>query len=145
MHIKDHVDSITAVLVLANGTVPRVTVGTEHALSTLSAIFPESLGGNAAFIFTNVSSPLYWNFPVDALPEVFSNAPRFLLDNPTSLQRRYLELENHPNTMSRMAGFREEIKASEQAALRMLVDVFDWLDRLDRPKTQNKAKKVRRI
>ena len=143
-HIKDHIDSITAVLVLVNGTVPRVTVGTEHALSTLSAIFPESLGSNAAFIFTNVSSPLHCNFPVGALPEVFSNAPRFLLDNPTSLQRRYLKLENLPNTTSQMAGFREEIKASEQPALEMLVDVFDWLDGLDRPKIQNKAKMLLR-
>ena len=123
---------------------PRVTVGTDYALSTLSAIFPESLGGNAALIFTNVSNPLHWNFSVDALPEVFSNAPQFLLDNPISLQRKYLELENRPNTTSQMAEFREEIKASEQPALEMLVEVFDWLDGLDRPKIQNKAKKLLR-
>ena len=53
-----------------NGTVPRITVGTDYALSTLSTIFTKSLAGNIAFMFTNVLSPLHWNFSEDTIPEV---------------------------------------------------------------------------
>ena len=36
--IQNHIDSVTAVLILANGSVPRITVGTDYALSALSAL-----------------------------------------------------------------------------------------------------------
>jgi len=66
-----HIDSITAALVLANGTVPRITLGTDYALSTLFSIFPKTLANNIGFIFTNVSSPLHWNFSgITSLVEV---------------------------------------------------------------------------
>jgi hypothetical protein len=125
--IKRHIDSVTAVLVLANGTVPRVTVGTDYALSTLSAIFPRAPFKNVAFLLTNTSSPLYQNFSEDILPEAFKDAPRFLLNNPIALQRKYLELQDDPNMRSQRTHFRQVVKASEQRALEMLVDVFDWL------------------
>ena len=43
---KNQIDFVSVVLVLANGTLPRVTVGTDYALSTLSAIFPNTLTNN---------------------------------------------------------------------------------------------------
>ena len=129
--VKENIDSVTAVLVLANGTVPRVNVGTNQALSTLSAIFPRTPSKNVAFVLTNTSNPLYRNFSKDTLPEAFKNAPQFLLNNPAALQKRYIELMGEPNTRSKRPYFREEVKASEQAALEMLVDLFDWLDRLE--------------
>ena len=72
--IKKHIDSVPAILVLANGTVPRVTVGTDYALSTLSAIFPETLASRVAFLFTNVTSPLHWNFSRDTVPDILKDA-----------------------------------------------------------------------
>jgi hypothetical protein len=131
--IKKHIDTITAVLILANGTVPRVTVGTDYALSILPATFPITLFNNAAFLLTNTSSALYQNLSRDILPEVCKGAPQFLLNDPIALQRRYLELEDNggPNTRGQMARFREMVKASEQNALEMLVDLFDWLDGLE--------------
>jgi hypothetical protein len=71
--IKKHVGAVNAILVLANGTVPRVTVGTESALSTLASIFP-NLPSNIAFIFTNVSSLLYLNFSGDTIPDILKDA-----------------------------------------------------------------------
>ena len=138
-HIKDHIDTITAVLILANGTVPRVTASTEFALSTLSAISPRILSKNTAFLLTNTSNPLYQNLSGDILPEVCKDVPQFLLNNPIALQRRHLELKNKggPNTSGQTTGFREVVKSSEQDALEMLVGLFDWLDGLDPPKTQN--------
>ena len=129
--IKKHIDSVTAVLILANGVVPRVTVGTDYALSTLSAIFPKSLANNIAFMFTNVSSPLHWNFSGDTVPDILKDAPQFLFNNPVALQRKYLKLERDPNMRKRRADFRKAVKGSEQNALEMLVDLFDWLDSLE--------------
>ena len=133
--IKKHIDSVTAVLVLANGTVPRITVGTDYALSTLSAMFPKTLANNIAFVFTNVSSPLHWNFSKDAVPEVLKDAPQFLLNNPIALQKKYLKLKNDPNTRKVRADFHKAVKASEQEALETLVELFDWLDGLEQQST----------
>jgi hypothetical protein len=50
--IEKHIDSVTVVLILANGTAQRLTVSIDYALSTLAAMFPNSLAGNIAFVFT---------------------------------------------------------------------------------------------
>jgi hypothetical protein len=129
--VKKHTNSVTAVLVLANGTVPRVnSVGTNYDLSTLSSISPRTPSKNVAFLLTNTSGPLYQNFSRDILPECFKDAPHFLLNNPIALQRRYLKLEDEPSMRSHRTHFREAVKAGEQDALEMLVELFDWLDRL---------------
>jgi hypothetical protein len=137
--VEKHTNSISAVIILANGTVPRVTLGADYALSILSAISPGILAKNAAFLLTNTSNPLYQNLSGDILPEVCKDAPQFLLNNPIALQRRYLKLKNDggPHTRGQMTHFREMVKASEQDALGVLVGLFDWLDGLDRPKTPN--------
>ena len=129
--IKDNIDFVNAVLILANGTVPRVTVGTDYSLSTLSAIFPKTLAGNIAFMFTNVPSPLAWNFSQDIVPEVLIDAPRFILDNPVALQKKYVELRGDPSVKNGRAELRRAVKAGEQKALEMLVRLFDWLDGLE--------------
>ena len=129
--IKNHLDSVTAVLILANGTVPRVTVGTDYALSTLSSIFPKSLASNTAFMFTNVLSPLHWNFSGDSIPDDLKDAPYFLLNNPVALQRKYFKLKDDPNMKKTKVDLRKAVKASEQNAMGMMVELFDWLDGLE--------------
>ena len=129
--IKTHVDSLTAVLVLVNGTVPSVSVGTDAALSMLSAIFPNAVANNLAFLYTNVTSSVYLNFPQYTLPGFLKDAPYFILDNPIALQKKYLEIKDVPAMKMRMADFHEVVKTSEQSALEMLVDLFDRLDSLE--------------
>ena len=124
--IKKHIDSVTAVLVLANGTVPRVTVGTDYALTTLSAIFPRTLASNVAFIFTNVSSPLHGNSPQDNIPELVKHVPQFLLDSPIVLQKRYPDRDEKKVRVE----MRNDAKIGEQRALEMLEKLFDWMDGL---------------
>jgi len=126
--IKKDIDSVTAVLILANGTIERITVGTDYALSALSAIFPKSLAENIAFMFTNVPSPLAWNFSQDTVPRVLKDARQFLLDNPVALQKKYLKLKDQPNMRKVEKDMRSHLRAGEQRALEMLVDLFDWLD-----------------
>jgi len=128
--IQKHIDSVTAVLILANGTVPRITVGTDYALSTLSAIFPKSLAGNIAFMFTNVASPLSWNFSEESIPDVLRSAGKFLFDNPVALQKKYISLTDDLKKKKATASMRKSVEASEENALEVLVELFDWLDGL---------------
>lgn len=129
--IKEHIDSITAILILANGTVPRVTVGTDYALSTLSSMFPKSMAHSVSFMFTNVLSPLHWNFSLETVPSNLRGAPQFLLNNPIALQRKYLKLKDDPKMKKGRAALRNDVKAGEQNALQTLVELFDWLDGLE--------------
>ena len=128
--IQKHINSVTAVLILANGTVPRITVGTDYALSTLSAIFPKSLADNIAFVFTNVPSPLSWNFSEDTIPDSLRDAEQFLLDNPVALQKKYLVLKGDLNKKKTRMVMRKAVLAGEERALEMVVKLFDWLDGL---------------
>ena len=133
--IEKHVGSITAVLVLANGTLPRITVGTYDALSALLAILPVTLSNNIAFVLTNVSNPLYQNSPGDTVPDILKNAPQFPLDNPIPLQKKYLQLKDVPDMKQWRTEMRKMVKTGEGMALEMLVDLFDWLDGLGKHQT----------
>ena len=129
--IEENIDTITAVLVLANGTVPCAT----YAFSTLSTSLPKALAGKIAFVFTHVSSPLYQNLSEDTIPEALKGAPKFLLDNSVPLQRKYLKHKYDPKIRNRRTEMREMLKSSEEEALEMLVNLFDWLDSLERQPT----------
>lgn len=129
--IKRHTESVTAVLVLANGTVPRSTVGIDYTLSILSTIFPKPLTNNTAFTITNISSSLSWNFCQDTIPATLEHAPQFPIDNPVSLQRKYLKIKGDPEMSSMRTGMRGEVKAAEQGAMEVMVNLFDWLDGLE--------------
>ena len=122
--IQEYIGSVTAVVVVINGTVPR---GAGGALSSLSVISPQVPANKFAFMFTNISSPLAWNFCWDAIPVVLKDARRFLLDNPVPLQRKYIELKNDANMKTMKTGLRKEVKAGEQEALGTLASLFDWL------------------
>jgi len=128
--IQKHLDSFTAVLIFADGTVPRLTVRTDYALSTLSAIFPKSLAENIAFVFTSVPSLLSLNFSEDSIPEVLIGAERFFLDNPVALQQKYLARKG-PQDKKKLRDWRRLTLAGEQNALEVLVELFDWLDGLE--------------
>jgi hypothetical protein len=100
-------------------------------LSTLSAVLPKPLANNAAFMFTNISNPLSWNFSQATIPDILKSAPQFRIDNPVSLQRKYLKIRDDPETRTTRAEMRREVKAAGQDALETLVNLFDWLDGLE--------------
>jgi len=129
--IQNHIDSVSAVLILANGSVPRITAGMDYALSALSALFPKSLAKNIAFIFTNSPTYLSLNVSKDAIPEILKDAPQFLLDNPIALQKKFLESKNDPDKKKGRKEMHKAVKSAEQRAMEMLVELFDWLDSLE--------------
>lgn len=129
--INEHIDSATAVIVVANGTVPGVTLATSSALSTLSTILAKVPTRNIAVMLTNVSSPLYQNFAPNVLPAVLQDAPQFRLNNPVALQKKYLERKDVPKVKKRGAKLCNAVETDEQAAMDMVVELFDWLDGLE--------------
>ncbi len=130
--IKEHIASVNAVLILVNGTVPRITVGTNYALSALSALFPKTLVNNIAFLFSNTPTLLALNVSKDAIPSALTGAPRFLLDNPIALKKRCLEFKD---VWDKNGKGRKEMErlvhSAERRALKTLVALFDWLDNLE--------------
>jgi hypothetical protein len=125
--IENYIDSISAVLILADGIVPRITVETGYTFSVLSTIFPKTLTNNIAIMFTNVQNPQYWKFSHETDLGVLRDAPLFLINNPIALQNRFKDDRD----------MRIMVKASEQRALEMLARLFGWLDGLEpRPATE---------
>jgi hypothetical protein len=118
------------VLILANGTQPRLSVSTEYALTTLTSIFPKSLAGNISLVFTMCSDPLSINFTDDAVPSSLKTAPQFYMNNPLSLLHKYREMKAKGQRKRQLDTARARIDASEAAALQTMVDFFDWLDDL---------------
>jgi hypothetical protein len=57
--IQKHIGSANAVLILANGAVPRSTVGSDCALCTLSAIFPTLLSYSSTFQVPSLGTSLW--------------------------------------------------------------------------------------
>ena len=130
IEIQNHLNVVSAVLILANGSIPRISVSMDYVLSTLPALFPKSLASNIAFLFSNVPNRISLNFPDDAIPEALKHAPRFLLDNLIALQKQYLKQRGHMNKREAKQT-RELVKRTEQDALKMLVEIFDWLGGLE--------------
>jgi len=88
------------------------------------------MAANIGFLFTNVSSPLHFNFSGDTIPDVLKCGPQFLLNNPRAPEA-VPQTQNDPNMKTRRVGFRKLVKVEEEDALEILVDLFDWLDGLE--------------
>lgn len=133
--IQNNITTVDAVLILANGTVPRLGVATDYALSTLSSMFPITLDRNIGFLFTNVSSPLSWNFDEESLPEALRDNALYLLDNPVAMQDKYVREKQKMESKGKvnqniLRTLRESVEEGHKKALSELVRIFDWLDTL---------------
>ncbi|PCH39420.1 hypothetical protein WOLCODRAFT_38711, partial [Wolfiporia cocos MD-104 SS10] len=139
--IQSKITAINAVIILANGTVPRLGVATDYTLSTLSSMFPTSLANNISFLFTNVSSPLNWNFEVESLPDVLRNNPVYLLDNPVAMQEKYVKEKQKGKAegkvnKSLIRSLKKTVEEGHKKALGELVKIFDWIDTLSAQPTR---------
>jgi len=130
--IQQHITTINAVLILANGTLARFGVATDYALTTLSSIFPRTLADNIGLMLTNVSDPLNCNFEESSLPDVLRNVDLYLLDNPVAIQKKFLEQKAKRTLPLAKAVQKMErrVQESEEIALETLTEMFDWLDGL---------------
>ncbi|PFH47861.1 hypothetical protein AMATHDRAFT_76995 [Amanita thiersii Skay4041] len=138
--IQNNIATINGVIILANGTLPRLGAATDYALSTLSGIFPHSLVHNIGLLFTNVSSPLSWNFDQNSLPDALrNNDNQFLIDNPLAMWKRLRELNGNGHSIPRniLVQMEDTVMDGHRKALNVLGQLFDWLDRLEPQPTQD--------
>jgi hypothetical protein len=112
-YIEQHVDSVSAVLILIDHLSLGPPFSTSYMWSVLSTILPKTLVNNTALIFTNYEDNfLYLALDLKFIPEALKSSPVFHLINP-------------------IAQPRSGVKDCEQRALEMLVKVFNWLDGLE--------------
>ncbi len=129
--IQQHITTIHAVIILANGTLARLGIATDYALTTLSSIFPRSLEKNISFVFTNVSNPLQWNFQSETIPQFLHDAHSFTIDNPFAMEmrlRQLCELPQKPEFEKRM---RPSVHNTYTDTIDELVSLFNWLNELE--------------
>jgi len=129
--IEESIPFVNAVIILANGTVERL--GADYALTMLSSIFPRTLADNIGVVFTNVASPLSWNFDQGSLPDALRGMEnnQFLLDNPLALWKKLVQfsLQRKPNKRP-LAELESSVNEGHNKTLRGLSLLFDWLDML---------------
>jgi hypothetical protein len=136
--IQDNITTVNAVLILANGTLQRLTHATDYALSTLSSMFPRTLADNIGILFTNVASALSWNFEEDSLPDVLQDAHQFILDNPLAMWNKLLQIqEKKGSPPKKLLCLNQLVEQGHTNAIAMLVDMLNWLEGLDPQPTKH--------
>lgn len=129
--IREEVETVTAVLLLTNGTVERLSVATDYALSSLSSLFPRTLADNIGIMFTCVSGPLSRNFELDSLPNALQRKQQFHLDNPLAKWKKLNAILAQTRISdSELADSKQEVEECHNKALKALALLFDWLDTL---------------
>ena len=127
--IRDNIPIVTAVIILANGTNPRLTVTTDYTISTLCSIFPRTLVQNIGVLFTNVQDMDRRNFDMNSLPPELQKAENFCIDNPLALYKN--AQRNLGRDQSRKKKRSENsLNDDHEMAVEMLMHIFDWLDGL---------------
>ena len=135
--IRDSIQEITAVIIVTNGTDPRLTVATDYAITTLSSIFSGTLADNIGVLFTNISSSFNRQFDFGMLPLELQGAKTFLLDNPLARHKDYLTIKaaEAQGSVARannavLQELKKAVDEGHETALGTLAELFDWLDGL---------------
>jgi len=131
--IRERATTVNAVLLLTNGTVERLGVATDYALSTLSSIFPRTLADNIGVMFTCVPDIISWNFELQSLPNILREMEgnRFLIDNPLAKWKKLVALKRENRiTRRELVEMKRRLDECHAGALRSLALLFDWLDTL---------------
>ncbi|KAJ3769666.1 hypothetical protein FB446DRAFT_747044 [Lentinula raphanica] len=129
--IKEHLETVDAIIVLVNGTVPRVNASTEYALSAISSMFPHSIVDNITFICTMVSNPADLNFDHSCLPIELRKAKIWSINNPFAQWAKYQEkIMQNPRIFDdeSLEEMGEDVRRSYKKTLKILSKVFQFLD-----------------
>lgn len=124
--ISDLIVTVDAVLIVANGTSPRLTTSSSYTLTSLSSMFPKTLANNIAMLFTNVADSMSRNFERTSLPVPLQQAEAFCVNNPTALEaRRRVDPGTRPSARARQIN---RVAEAHEDALETMADFFEWLD-----------------
>ncbi|KAF9256843.1 hypothetical protein L218DRAFT_880859 [Marasmius fiardii PR-910] len=131
--IKEKIEVIDAVIILANGTVARLGAPTEYALNVVSGMFPHSIINNIAFIFTMVSDPTEFNFDRASLqPAELQKARLWSMNNPFARWVKYQEKLNEGGLDEDiLEDMDESVRRGYKKTINMLSQFFQWLDKCE--------------
>jgi AIG1 family len=124
--IRAQVQTLDAVIIMANGTVERVGPGIEYALYTLASMFPRSIADNIGFMLTNVPDPLSFNFQQDTLPPEVRNAEVWAIQNPVAQFTKYQE--SKANSRYTASKLQRVLQSNYENTMETLTEFFTWLD-----------------
>ena len=124
--------SVNAVLIVVNGTEPRLRAATDYALWSLSSMFPHSLAENIAILLTNVPNALMCNFRQEVLPDRLkgANFHPFYIDNPVALWKKSRETrpEQNPSVShEEVEEIEKDVCRRHKKVLKEMVKFFDWV------------------
>lgn len=124
--IKESITTVDAVLIIANGSVPRFDAATEYVLNVLTSMFPCSIAENIGFIFTNsVIGAL--NLDRKCLPEGLRKAKYWTIQNPLGLRNGF----EAPTDESAQVSPERQLQILSQNyedTVEMLNKWLEWLD-----------------
>ncbi|KIK53796.1 hypothetical protein GYMLUDRAFT_178498 [Collybiopsis luxurians FD-317 M1] len=130
--IEANFEIIDAVLILANGTIPRLGNATEYALTVISGMFPYSIIENIAFVFTMVTDPLSFNFEKSSLqPEALQSASMWSINNPLAQWKKYQEKLKNKEEYDEdiLQDMEDSVRSSYKKTLKTLGQIFQFLDK----------------
>lgn len=128
--IKEQIETVDAVIVMANGTLERLGVATEYALTVISGMFPHSIIDNIGFVFTMVPNALSFNFQRDALPVELKDARIWTVDNPLAQWSKYQAnlTAIPPKDEEDLEDMFDTVSTCYKKTLKSLNDFLKWLD-----------------
>ncbi|KAG8738667.1 hypothetical protein FRC10_006614 [Ceratobasidium sp. 414] len=126
--IQEFVSSIDAVIIMANGTVERLTVVTDYTLNIICSMFPRTIIDNIGFIFTNCD-PLTFNFDHESLQPELRDSPSWVIQNPLAMLKNY----NTPRVNRRFSANQiqkqmDQVTAGYDETVETVNEWLDWLD-----------------
>ncbi|KAF8604810.1 hypothetical protein BDV93DRAFT_605735 [Ceratobasidium sp. AG-I] len=125
--IRDFIESIDAVLIVANGTVPRLGAATNYTLSVISSIFPYSIIDNICFVFTN-SDLCSLNFQMDDLQPELRGSKWWAIQNPLPLHKSYKTKVENRAPACVLETWSNKLKGRYQETVQTLNGWLAWLD-----------------
>ncbi|CAE6461011.1 hypothetical protein ACGC1H_003103 [Rhizoctonia solani] len=128
--IQELITAIDGVMIVANGTVERLTVATDYTLNILATLFPRSILDNIGILFTNTDAGgTGLNFQMQSLPSELRNVQHWCLNNPLSLYKNYSTLKAGSNFVRNQESIQKRnIETNYQDAVEILNDWLEWLD-----------------
>ncbi|KAF8749086.1 hypothetical protein RHS01_10336 [Rhizoctonia solani] len=132
--IQELATEIDSVMIVANGTIERLSLAMDYTMNTLATWFPRTILPNIGILFTNVSAAgAGLNFQTESLPLELREVEYWCLNNPLSLLKSY----EHRKATGSIAGKKELAQRSsiENTYHETLSTLNDWLEWLDERKS----------
>lgn len=136
--IGESIAAIDGVLILINGTVSRLGVATDYALSTLTSILPRTLSDNIGVLFTNVSDPLSWNSTLPQYLQDIVGDNQWQINNPVALWNNYSRMIGQSGGGQKVRpNMRQFVNEAHDRALDIIACIVNWLDGLAAQSTKD--------